>query len=116
MRAEPGGRAVVEHKNLVGKLHRADALRNDDGRRVVRQLAQRLPQRRVGGKIERRRAVIQNQNLRPADKCARDCEPLALAAGQVPAAGLQFIRQAARLALHDLARLRGVDRLADRLV
>ena len=116
MRALAGKTPVVQHQNFVCKANRRRALGNDHNRRMPRQLPQRPPQCGVRGKVERRRAVVQNQKLRASYQRTRNGKPLPLPAGKVSAAGLYRIVESLRLSLDDFQRLRRAKRLIKLLV
>ena len=86
VRADAHEPAVVEHDDLVGVDDARDPLRDDDHGRLAGDRAQRCPQPRVGGEVERGERVVEQVDLRSADDRAGDREPLALAAGEVGAA------------------------------
>ena len=72
MRAAVHDLAVVEHEDHVGVLHRGDALRDDDFRRVGDLLRERLADQRVGARVDGARRVVENQDLRLFQQSARD--------------------------------------------
>ena len=109
MRALRDDAAVVQHEDAVRMAHRRGALRHDEHRQV-RQRGDRLPEPRVGRIVERRGAVVQDQDVRPAHQRARDGQALALPAGEVAPALLDEKRQPARLLLHKIAGLRQLER------
>ena len=101
MRAESGHMAVVKHNDLVRVPDRRHALRDQHDRGFPRKLRQRLAQRCVRREVQRGGAVVQNEKLGPAYKCAGDGQPLALAAGEIAPAWLDRRVQLALLILHD---------------
>ena len=65
---------------------RRQPVRDDERRRAVFDLPQRLLHVRFELRVERARRLVENQNLRPPQKRARDREPLPLSARQLDAA------------------------------
>ena len=116
MRAQAGQLAVVQHQNHIRMADGAGALRHDEHRHRPVQRAQRLAQRRVGRVVQRRGAVVQNQNLRPPHQRAGDGQALALAAGEIASALFHHFVQTAGLGAHHLGGLRGLQRAPKVLV
>ena len=111
--------AVVEHEDHVGVLHRGDALRDDDLRRVGDLRRERLADQRVGARVDGACRVVENQNLRVLQQGARDAQALLLAAGDVGAALFDVGVVALREGADEVVRLRelaGVDELLVRRV
>ena len=75
-----------------------------------------MPKRRVRRKVQSRRAVVQDQDLGFTHQRARDREPLPLAAGKVPSAGLDLVIKSLRLSIHDFLCLRSFERIVKRIV
>ena len=80
MRAQTYEMAVVEHQNFIGVAYRAGALGNYEHRGVVVERAQICAEPGVGCIVERRRAVVENENFGLLYKSAGNSQPLALAA------------------------------------
>ena len=83
MCAAAGDAPAVEHEDLIRVQDRAQALRHDEHRRVVRLPGQGLPQRGVGLIVERGEAVVKQIHLRVLGDGARDRQALPLPAGDV---------------------------------
>ena len=98
MRAGPGQTAVVEHEDLIRVADGGHALRDQHDRGLPRQMRQRLAKRGVGGKVQRGGAVVEDEDGGPPHQRAGDRQPLALAAGEIAPAGLDFRVQPALLA------------------
>ena len=113
MRAGPGQTAVVEHEDLIRVADGGHALRDQHDRGLPRQMRQRLAKRGVGGKVQRGGAVVEDEDGGPPHQCAGDRQPLALAAGEIAPAGLDFRVQPALLAADDLVGLRVLQRLPE---
>ena len=109
----PAIRAVVEHDDPVGVDDRADALGDDDDRRVLRLGTQRRAQPRVGAGVERREAVVEQVHARPLDERPGDRQPLALAAGDVGAALVDGRVETARHGGDEVARLGDLERVPE---
>ena len=75
-----------------------------------------MAKRRIGLKVERRGGVVHDQNLRRAHQSTRDGQALALATAEVLAARLDRGVEPLRLAAHELARLRHIERCPEFLV
>lgn len=101
--------------DAVGVGDRAHTLGDDEHRAVVHVLAQGLAQRGIGRKVERGERVVEYDELRVADECAGDRQPLTLATGEVRAP-LGDLRGHAMLGLVDeRARLCDRERVGDLL-
>ena len=57
-------RSVSENENHVRLTDTGDSLRDKEGGRFSAQSLQRLSERRIGRKVERARAVVEDQDLR----------------------------------------------------
>ena len=80
----PDQRTVIQHKDLVGILDGGGALGHHEHTVTFRIVgADGLAQARVGGIVQRRGAVVQNENFRIAHQRAGDGQALPLAAGEV---------------------------------
>ena len=97
MRALPDEPPVAEHEDAVCLPDARDALRDEERRRPAAEPADRPAQRGVGRKVQRARAVVEDQDLRLFDQRARNRKPLLLAAREIPAALLELEIQSARL-------------------
>ena len=80
--------AVVQHQDQVRVAHGADALGDDEHRAPARadETVERLADGRFGLCVDRRGAVVEDQQARIDEQGARDRQPLALAARQADAA------------------------------
>ena len=116
MCAASGDSAVVEDDDLVRMRNRGRALRHDENGVFPLHCPDSGAQARVRGIIERGGAVVKDDNIGIADKGACDAEPLTLSAGEIFAALLDYVVEAALLALDDVARLGGIECAPDFLV
>ena len=124
MRAQARNRAVVEYADHVGIANGRDTLAHDDGRErqpalggtAHTALADGMAKRRVGLKVERRGRIVHDQYLRRAHQGARDGQALALATAEVLTARLDRGVEALGLVVHELARLRHIERCPELLV
>jgi hypothetical protein len=94
--AQANHAAVVEHDDLVGMHDRADSLGHDDHPRVTRRGLQGRPQPRVGGRVQRGEAVVEQLQPGLSHQGPRDRQPLPLPAGDVRAALVDGRLQLAR--------------------
>ena len=78
--------SVIEHNDAVGILHRADALRDDDLRRVGNVGRERLLDLRIRARVDGARRVVEDEHLRLFQQRTGDTQALLLAAGNVRAA------------------------------
>ena len=92
MRADRLHRAAVKDNDLVGLLHGGNALRDDDLGGVRDLLCECPSDERIGLGIDRARRVIEDEDLRLFQQCARDAQTLLLAARNVAAALLDVCR------------------------
>ena len=95
--------------DALARLTEAKAVEGDAAARAVER---GLDQPLVLG-VERRGGLVQKQDRRLADQGPRDGQPLALAAGQRPAAFTQWLVQPLRQGLQEMQRLRLFQRRAD---
>ena len=108
--------ALIQHHDLIGFHHAADALGNDDLGHIAPLFLQRLADQRVRSRVHGAGGVVQYQHLGLFQQSPGDAEALLLAAGHVGAAlldvGLVLIREA----LNKAVRLRQLAGMADLLV
>src|SRR5437762_862526 len=83
MRADAFDAALVQDDDPVGVHDRADPLSDDEYGRLAGVGAQCRAQPRIGARVERREAVVEEVDRRSLHKGARDRKALALAAGNV---------------------------------
>ena len=88
MGAETALPPVVQHKDAVRVFDGGRPLRDHHDRHIFRLRPQRAAQRRIGGVVQSRGGIIQNQDIRLLRQCPRDGQALLLAAGEVFAAFL----------------------------
>ncbi|GKT41748.1 uncharacterized protein ColSpa_01929 [Colletotrichum spaethianum] len=81
-----GDGAVAEDQDAVKVGNCAQAVGDDDERRVVELLADGPLNQRVGRHVDGRRRLVEDHDLGPRDDGAREAEQLALALREVPAA------------------------------
>ena len=102
--------AVLQYHYLVGSHDGADTLRDDQHRRVPGRLLERGPQARVGAGVEGRETVVEDVDARSLDERAGDRQALPLPARDVGAALRDRLLQLARHLLHEVVRLRDLER------
>ena len=107
---------VVQHQNLVCLAQGCRALGHEKHRGVPGKRPQGLAQRRVGGEVQRAGAVIQDEDIGLSHQGAGDGQPLALAAGEVPAALLHDLVEPQGLAPDKLGGLGGLQGVPEILV
>lgn len=90
MAADIGNMPIVEHDDAVGVLHGADALRDDDLRRLRDIGGKGLLDLRVRARIDSACRVIEDKHLRLFEQRAGDAQALLLAAGDICAALLDI--------------------------
>src|ERR1700722_349179 len=77
---------IAQHQDAVGTLDRGEPMRNHEGRTIAQQLLERRLDMALGGGIERRGGLIENQDRSVAQQGARYRNALALAAREQHAA------------------------------
>src|SRR3954454_8177074 len=105
--------AFLEHEDLVGPDDRRHALRHDHRDRVAGDRLERGAQSGVGGEVERGERVVEQVDRRLVRERACDGEPLALTAGHVGPTLRDRGVELLGLGLHEVARLRDLERLPD---
>ncbi len=89
--------AVFKHQNPVGLLHRREPVGNDQRGAAGQKPGQRLMQLPLGGGVQRRGGLVQDDDPRVGHNHARNRQPLPLPAGQAhalpPHFGIQPVRQ-----------------------
>ena len=111
MGTDAGDPPMVEHQDAVGTHDGGDALRHDERRGAWIASAQRGAQAGVRGEVEGGGGVIEQQQVGLAHQRARDREALALATGEVTAAGLDGRVEAGRLGADEVRRLGQLERM-----
>ena len=106
MRALLGDALFRDDDDAVRILDRRESMGNDERRAALRQLGQRLLNRRFGLRIQRRCRLIENENRRILQEHARNREALLLPAGELDAALSDDRIQSLRLRLDKLLQLR----------
>ena len=76
----------VHDDDLVGERDRREAVGDDEGRPAGHRLAQAALDRRLGGRVDRRGRVVEDQDPRVGDQRPGDRDALALPAGERQAA------------------------------
>ena len=82
MRASLDDAAVVEDDDVVGVLHRRHAVRDDQHRPPLPDLAQRAQDPLLGLRIDGAQGVVEEEDQRVAHESARDRGALLLSAGE----------------------------------
>ena len=72
----------LHHDDLVGERDRRQPVGDDERRPAVHRLAQPALDRLLGGRVDRRGGVVEDQDPRLGDQRPGDRDPLALAAGE----------------------------------
>ena len=80
VRAARGDAPVLEHDDLVGQRDRRQPVADDERRPRAHQAAQRVLDLGLGGRVDARRRVVQDQDARVAQQRPGDRDALALAA------------------------------------
>ena len=101
--------ALIQHKNLVALVHRADALGDEEQRRAGVFPADGGAHGRVGEIVQRGAGIVQNQNSGIARQRPGDEQPLPLAAGEVRAPGLHGMVPSVVQRVDELRRLSAAD-------
>ena len=78
--------AFIQHQDLVGVDHGADALRDDEGRAAFHQRVERFLDLRLGRQIHAGGRVVQDQDARIEQQGAGDGDALLLSAAEGGAA------------------------------
>ena len=104
-------RSVVQHDDLIRILHGRRSLGDDKYCRISLHGANRPAQCRICSKIQRRRAVVKDQNIRLPHKSSRDGKTLLLSSRQIAAALLDPEFQPARFPVYKLFCLGDFQRL-----
>lgn len=110
MRAHARHMAVLHDKYQIAGMNGRGALRDNKDGRSAGQLAQGSAQCRIGGEIQRRGAVIQNQNVGTADQCPCNRQALLLPAGKIASLLLNGRIQSALLFTDEIGCLRRLQR------
>ena len=106
VRAARDDAAVVEHDDLVRERDRREPVGDDQRRAAPHRLAQAEPDPRLGRRVDRGGRVVEDQDARVDDECARDRDPLALPARERDPALADHGVVALRQLLDELVRLR----------
>src|SRR5438552_11089491 len=97
MRSALDDAAVVEHENLIGILHRRNAVRHDEHRASFSDLAQRVKNALLGRRVDGAQRVVENEDWRIANQSARNRRALLLTTGERDSAladnGVQSLRE-----------------------
>ena len=86
MRSQSHCLSVIHHQYLVCKLDGGSSLGNNKYGFISLQITQCGPQARIGGKIQCRCTVIENQNLRIFYNGTGNRQTLLLSAGEISSA------------------------------
>ena len=78
--------AALQHQDLVGRLHGAQPLGDDEGRAALHELRQRLLDQVLRLRVHARGGVVEDEDARVQEQRARDGHALLLAAGEGDAA------------------------------
>ena len=82
--------ALLQDHDLVGALHRAQAVGDDDGRAVLDQRVHGALDQVLGGRVQARRGLVEDDQARVLQKDARKGQQLRLARRQPAAARFQL--------------------------
>ncbi len=80
VRAARRDRAFIQHQNLIGVEHRADALRDHKTRAALHQPIERLLNLVLRHQIDTARRIVEDQDVRIEQQGARDGDALLLPA------------------------------------
>ena len=86
MRALLDNAALVEHQNTIARQHRRQPMSNDNRGALTHQLRKRRSNLGLAFGVERRGRLVEQQQRRIAQDCARDRNPLPLSARERNAA------------------------------
>src|SRR5918911_2239654 len=98
--------ALVEDDDLVCERNRRQPVSDDQRRPAAHRLTQAESDPRLGGRIDRRGGVVEDEDPRIDGERARDRQPLALTSGERDPALADHRVVALRQTLHELVRLR----------
>ena len=110
------GAPLVQHDDEIGGLDGGGSLGYDEYRRISRQLAEGLTESCIGGEVQRRGGVVQNEDLGVAHQCAGDGEALLLTAREVSSLLLHGGIQTAVLLTDEIRGLGGLQRVPEGIV
>ena len=113
---QPGASAVVQNQNLVGTLYRSGALGYDKHRHAAGAFFDGSTQGSVGGVVQCRGTVVQNQDTGHGNKGPGNGQALTLPAGEIAPGGLHRGVQTARLGTDEICCLGNLQRGPDLLV
>ena len=106
MRANAGDSAVVEHDDLIRVNDGRNALRDNNLRRILQARRKRFADARLGRGVDRAGGVVENQNFRLFQKCARNAQTLLLSAGYIRTTLIEYVIVAVRKRADEPVRLR----------
>ena len=86
MGPNPDDAAIIDHNDLIGFLHRADALGDDQDRRILEVLAKGCADLCLCSRIHSACAVVQDQDVWLLEESACDTQALLLTARHIDAA------------------------------
>ena len=78
--------SVDEHDRAVGELDGREPLRRDEHGTPLERRPQPLDEAPLGERVDGRERIVEHDDARTGDERARECDPLALAAGEIDAA------------------------------
>ena len=102
MRSQSHCLSVIHHQYLVCKLDGGSSLGNNKYGFISLQITQCAPQARIGGKIQCRCTVIENQNLRIFYNGTGNRQTLLLSAGEISSALFNHIIQTALFCIYHI--------------
>ena len=111
MRSQSHCLSVIHHQYLVCKLDGGSSLGNNKYGFISLQITQCGPQARIGGKIQCRCTVIENQNLRIFYNGTGNRQTLLLSAGEISSALFNHIIQTAFFSLYHIRCLSHFNRM-----
>src|SRR5262245_57673524 len=100
--------AAVDHQDAVGMHDGCEPMRDRDGGAAAAELGDRFLHVALGLGVERRGGLIEQDDWRILDQRARDCDALALAAGELEPVLADLSGVAVREAHDEVMRMRGL--------
>jgi len=85
---------VLQHEDLVGAADGRKAVRDDDRRAAVQQPVECTLDQDLGGAVDVRRRLVEDQDARVRKQRPRDRDQLAFPGGQAGAALAHLVQQA----------------------
>jgi hypothetical protein len=98
--------SLLEHQDTAGIAYGRQPVRDDEGGSSFHRFIERLRDALFGHWIERAGRLVEDENRRVFEECARHCKPLAFAAGQQAPAFADARLETVRLVFDEVECLR----------